>query len=125
METFTKKRLSLFFLAAIVLGVIGTAVAADDALVQQLRATGKCTLCDLSGAQLSGVNLQGADLTGSDLHDAQLYGTNLRGAKLAGTIFQGADLKMADLTGATDAALAGAITDERTICPSGDAGPCQ
>jgi len=123
--TTSRNRLTLFFLSALVLGAIGTAVAADDALVEQLRQTGKCTLCDLSGAQLSGFNLQGVDLTGSDLHDAVLYGTNLRGAKLAGTILQGADLRLADLTGATDAALVDAQTDERTTCPSGDHGPCQ
>jgi len=114
-----------YILIAVVLGLIGTAFAADDALIQQLRETRKCTLCDLSGAQLSGFNLEGVDLSGSDLHDARMYGTNLRGATLAGTILDGADLKLADLTGATDAALAGAITDDRTICPSGDHGPCQ
>jgi uncharacterized protein YjbI with pentapeptide repeats len=114
-----------YILIAVVLALIGSAFAADDALIQKLRDTRKCTLCDLSGAQLSGFNLEGVDLSGSDLHDARMYGTNLRAANLAGAILDGADLKLADLTGATDAALAGAITDDRTICPSGDHGPCQ
>ena len=125
MTTFHRNRFIVCLLSVIVLGVIGTAIAANDAQVQQLRQTGKCTLCDLSGAQLNGARLEGADLTGANLFEAQMYGANLKGAKLAGAILQSADLKMADLTGATDAALAGAQTDEHTTCPNGERGPCQ
>jgi uncharacterized protein YjbI with pentapeptide repeats len=110
---------------AISLAAIGAARAADPDQVQQLKTTHKCPLCHLEEAKLSGLQLQGSDLSGANLSNAELYGTNLKGANLSGTIFQGANLKMADLSGATDASLSDAQTDERTICPSGDHGPCQ
>ena len=113
------------FCAAIALGAIGTAIAANADQVEQLLSTKKCALCDLSDAQLGGKQLAGADLSGANLSNAILYGTNLRGAKLAGAVLNGANLKAADLSGETDAALAGSATDDRTICPSGAVGPCQ
>lgn len=110
---------------AITLGAIGTALAADADHVEQLLRTNTCPLCDLSDAALGGKPLTGADLSGANLLNAVLYGANLQGANLAGAILSGADLKMADLTGAVEAALADAETDERTICPNGFNGPCQ
>ena len=120
-----KTRLSLFFCAAVVLATISTADASNPDHIAQLKSTNSCPQCNLEEAQLSGLTLSGADLSGANLANAQLYGTNLSGANLAGTIFQGANLMMANLSGAKDAALADAKTDERTICPSGDHGPCQ
>lgn len=104
--------------------LIGVAAAANPDQVQQLRDTKSCAGCDLTDAQLSGAQLQGADLSGANLSNANLYGANLNGANLAGAVFNGADLKLASLDGATDANLAGADTDTRTICPAGNAGPC-
>jgi len=115
----------LFLFIAIALGAIGTAIAANADQVQQLLSTKKCSLCDLSDAQLGGKPLAGADLSGANLSNAVLYGTDLRGANLAGAVLNGANLKAANLTGAAGAAFAGTETDDRTICPSGNAGPCQ
>jgi hypothetical protein len=115
-------RLIVFFCLA-ALGAIGTAIAANPDHVQQLRETKSCPGCDLTDAQLSGAQLAGSDLSGANFSNANLYGANLSGANLSGAVLNGADLKLANLTGAVDADLSGAQTDERTICPSGNAGP--
>jgi len=112
-------------LTAMLLAVlVSAAAAANPDQLQQLRETKSCAGCDLTDAQLSGAQLQGADLSGANLSNANLYGANLSGANLAGAVLNGVDLKLANLDGATDANLAGADTDTRTICPSGNAGPC-
>ena len=80
--------------------------------------------CDLQNVRLVDRNLNFALLAGANLQGAVLTGTTLRGAALKGASFFGADLKGTDLTGATDANLAGAVTNELTICPSGQPGPC-
>ena len=114
----------LAFCAAIALGAIGTAIAANADQLQQLKETHKCASCDLTDAQLSGLQLQGADLSGANLSNATFYGTNLAGANLAGAVLNGANFRLANLGGALDADLSGAITDAGTVCPSGDPGPC-
>ena len=113
----------IVFCSVAALGAIGTAIAANPDQVQQLRDTKSCAGCDLTDAQLTGAQLDGADLSGANLSNAILYGANLSGANLAGAVLNGADLKLANLTGALDADLSGAQMDERTICPSGNAGP--
>ena len=94
----------------------------DD--VARLVATRECAGCDFQNAQLVGKNFNTANLTGANFSGAFLYGTSFRKANLKGASFNGADLKGADLAGATDATLAGAVTNEQTTCPSGQAGPC-
>ncbi len=94
----------------------------DD--VARLLATRECAGCDFQDAQLIGKNFNTANLTGANFSGAFLYRTTLRKANLKGASFAGADLKGTDLTGATDANLAGAVTDEHTTCPSGQPGPC-
>jgi len=113
-----------FCVAAMFLTVVGTAISDPDK-VEQLRTTKKCSLCNLEGANVNGWDLRGADLSGANLANAQMYGTRLQKANLPGTILQAANLKMANLSGATDAELSGAQTDEHTTCPNGNAGPCQ
>ena len=125
MQITSRSGVAICVLAALTIGAVATAIAANDDDVAQLLGTNKCALCDLSRAQLGGKNLSGADLSGANLSDAVLYGTNLQGANLAGANLSGANLKMANLSGATEAALAGASTDDRTTCPNGDRGPCQ
>lgn len=75
---------------------------------------------DLVGRDLSGANLSGAmlataihnlDLTGSNLSGADFSGANLRNVRLGDTKVDGTNFS-------------GAITDDRTICPDGSAGPC-
>jgi hypothetical protein len=44
---------------------------------------------------------------------------------LTGAILDRTNLEMTDLTGAVGAQLQSAHTDQRTICPDGNAGPCR
>jgi uncharacterized protein YjbI with pentapeptide repeats len=90
-----------------------------------LRTTKKCAGCDLRNANLGGFQGQNANLINADLTDATFYGGNLRGADLTGAILNRTNLEMTDLTGAIGANLAAALTDSRTKCPDGAAGPCK
>ena len=90
-----------------------------------LRTTKKCQGCDLRNANLGGFQGQHADLINADLTDATLYGGSLSGADLTGAILDRTNLEMVDLTGAIGANLGAAITDGRTKCPDGTAGPCK
>ena len=92
--------------------------------VQRLLKTHTCPGCDLRNEQLVNLDLAGADLTGADLSGAFMYKTVLREAALKGAKFVGADLGGTDLTGAHDADLKGAQTNQYTKCPDGKAGPC-
>lgn len=99
------------------------AISADPAQVAQVRSTGSCAGCNLSGVDLSGLLAQG-DLSHADFGGAKLYRALLQGANLEGASFNGADLSGANLEGALHADLTGAITDDKTTCPSGTKGPC-
>jgi len=94
--------------------------------VQQAKDTGSCPSCDLSAADLSGLNASMGDFSTAALQGASLYGANLTGANLAGADMSGADLTAANLslTNLTGANIAGVVTDGRTTCPDGTAGPC-
>lgn len=80
-------------------------------LVQQLMDTDSCIRCDLSNADLSGLdldkaNLEGAILSGANLAEADLSGAYLVGADLIGvnltkTDLSRAKLGLANLAGAT------------------------
>ena len=98
--------------------------AESVAQVKHLLNSRECAGCDLQNARLVDRNLNFAQLAGANLQGAVLTGTTLRGAALKGASFFGADLKGTDLTGATDANLAGAVTNEQTTCPSDQPGPC-
>jgi uncharacterized protein YjbI with pentapeptide repeats len=93
--------------------------------VAAFKATKSCPGCDLRNAHLGGVQAPGGNLVNADLTDATLYGGNLRGADLTGAILDRTDLRMVNLSGAAGAMLGSAITDERTTCPDGNAGPCK
>ena len=101
----------------IIIGVVlfmalGLAHAFDGADVQKLKTTKRCRNCDLTAAELPGLNLAGADLSGANLTGANLTGANLLDSNLAG-----ADVKGAKLTGAT-------WTDGRT-CARDPVGTCR
>lgn len=96
---------------------------ADPAHIERVKTTGSCVGCDLSGANLSGLLAQG-DLSDANFDGAKLYRALLQGASLHGASFNGADLSGANLEGALEADLTGAITDDKTTCPSGAKGPC-
>jgi uncharacterized protein (TIGR03437 family) len=104
-----------------------TAPVIEPAKSPQLRSGAK----DLVGAELRGANLSKADLKGASLMLANLSNANLSGSNLERTILQDTNLMGADLRGAnlrnarevTPAALASAITDEKTILPNGMKGP--
>jgi hypothetical protein len=91
--------------------------------VQKLNTTNKCSKCDLSGANLEGI----------DLYGARLDGANLSGANLKGTLFNDADLRGANLKGAsTDketsfsgAKLSEAVWMDGSKCKSGQIGRCK
>jgi uncharacterized protein YjbI with pentapeptide repeats len=118
-------RMIAIFGAALVLAALRFADAADPDHVARFRNTRQCAGCDLSGAQLGGINATNAKLANANLAGANLYGARLPGADLTGAILDGTNLEMADLTGAVGAVLAGARTDKRTTCPDGTAGPCK
>jgi uncharacterized protein YjbI with pentapeptide repeats len=79
----------------------------------------------LSGAQLAGLTVELADLRNANLSDASLYKVRLRSANLTGANLSGANFTGAFLQGARGANLSVAITDETTVCPNGEAGPCR
>lgn len=122
--TRTLKVLVLAVLSTVALAVTSYAWSANPEHVATFRATKKCPGCDLRNAQLGGMQAQNADLINADLSDASFYGGNLRGADLTGAILDRTNLGMVDLTGAVGAILSAAITDARTTCPNGSAGPC-
>ncbi len=59
--------------------------------MQKLNSTNKCKNCDLSKANLAGIDFYGANLSGA----------NLSGADLKGALFNDADLRGANLKGAS------------------------
>lgn len=115
----------LIAIVALALATVATVRADNPEDVERAKTTGSCVNCDLREAMLGGLQLSGGNFSGANFNGAVLYGTNLSNADLSGATLEGADLKAANLTGATGAALANAITDERTACPDGNAGPCQ
>ncbi|MDH5561748.1 MAG: pentapeptide repeat-containing protein [Deltaproteobacteria bacterium] len=60
--------------------------------LKKLKQTKSCVNCDLSGADLKGVNLVLGDLSGSSFKNANLEGANLHEAKVDGADFSGAIL---------------------------------
>ncbi len=94
-----------------ILGLNTPARAVDAPLVQQLLDTRSCENCDLSNANLRGLNLSHTNLKGANLSNANLSQTNLShanltGANLSRTNFQDANiaeanLSQSNLTGAT------------------------
>ena len=120
----THKTLVLCLAVSITCAATTYTSSANPEHVAAFRATRKCPGCDLRNAQLGGMQEQNADLINADLSDASFYGGSLRGADLTGAILDRTNFEMADLTGAVGALLATAITDARTTCPNGAAGPC-
>jgi len=108
------------------LGVVVLQASSDNPEhVAAFKANKSCPSCDLRNAQLGGIQAPGANLVNADLSEAMLYGGNLKGADLTGAILDRANLQMVNLSGAIGAMLGSAITDERTTCPDGNAGPCK
>jgi uncharacterized protein YjbI with pentapeptide repeats len=108
-----------------VFAIVSVAIASTPDDVAKLKSTGSCVGCDLFGENLSGIQAQNADLTNANLGEASFYGGNLSGANLSGAILDGANLKMTNLSGAQGVIFGTALTDERTVCPNGQAGPCE
>jgi uncharacterized protein YjbI with pentapeptide repeats len=85
---------------------------------------------ELSGLNLSFASLKRANLSNARLNYTDLTGTDLRGANLTGGQINGANLSGAKLTGInlTDVAFEPTKlpkTDEETICPNNQKGPCK
>jgi len=117
-------RVPLILALTLAVGVVSYAAANPDH-VAAFRATKSCPGCDLKNAQLGGFMAPNANLVNADLSDASFYGGSLKGADLTGAILDRTNLEMVDLSGAVGAILASAITDNRTTCPDGTAGPCK
>lgn len=112
------------FLSAVSLLCSPAGVLAFNAQdLQKLNTTNKCSKCDLSQANLEGIDFYGANLNGA----------NLSGANLKGTLFNDADLRGANLKGAlTDketnfsgAKLSEAVWMDGSKCESGQIGRCK
>jgi hypothetical protein len=111
-----------FLALAVGMGVPTSAENPDH--VRQVRETRQCEGCDLRDADLEALQVELGNLRDADFRGAILYKSNFRGADLTGAMFAEADLTGADLRGSKGANLTGAVTDERTKCPNGVAGPC-
>ena len=121
----TYKNFSLVLsLLLVVCSIVGHTSSANPEHVAAFRATRQCPGCDLKNAQLGGFQAPKANLINADLSDASFYGGSLRDADLTGAILDRTNFEMADLSGAVGAILSTAITDARTTCPNGSAGPC-
>lgn len=114
----SKSRFTLAVAAAAVFLAVSSAHAADPAHVEQLKKTGSCENCDLTGATLSGLSLKGANLKGAKLKGAQLGNSDMRNANLTGADLSGANLQGTDLKGANlkGADVAGADTKSTIYC---------
>lgn len=88
----------------------GSASAADDKHIAQLRETNSCVGCDLSGADLTGSSALRPDLSGANLSRTKLSKSTLFEARLSGAFLFEADLFESDLAKAdlTKANLSGA-----------------
>ena len=111
------------------------------ALRDQVLASKACSGCDLSGisfpkesnlknadlssAKLVGASFYGADLTGANLQGADLTNANLWQADLTNANLGGVNLNGANLGGSKGADLVTAVTNDKTTCPDGNAGPCR
>ena len=115
----------MFMCGALVATAEQPAWAEDPAAKKQLLDTRRCKGCDLSNADLHGAILELAQVQNAILDHANLYRANLKGADMTGARLGGTDLSGANLQYAKGAALGGAITNERTVCPNGKNGPCQ
>ncbi|MGK5093969.1 pentapeptide repeat-containing protein [Deltaproteobacteria bacterium TL4] len=97
-------------------------VAFNPMHLEQLRQTGSCEACDLSGfefrrAELQGVQLRRTDLRKARFTHANLEGADFEGADLSGTELKGANLKRANLahTNLNGVNLSGANLEEARL----------
>ncbi len=100
----------------------GIGYGLDNAHLQRLNSTNKCEKCDLSNANLAGLDMYGANLAGANLaganlaeasfNDANLTDANLTGANIKGTNFSGAKLSNTTWT-------------DGKKCKSGSIGKCK
>ncbi len=107
---------------AVLAAIWSTSYAFDPAQVERVTTTKECPACDLTNANLAGVNLKGAKLM-----EANLAGANLKGADLTGAMLYFADLTGANLAGAklTGAQLTNAIWTDGQLCAHGSLGQCK
>jgi uncharacterized protein YjbI with pentapeptide repeats len=96
---------ALLFVLLALFPVSGVSCAFEQADLVRVKALYRCPGCDLSDADLTGINLTYADLSKANLSGANLVGVqlgqaNLAGANLAGADLTGAKLYMTNLTGA-------------------------
>ncbi|MDP6278553.1 MAG: pentapeptide repeat-containing protein [Nitrospinota bacterium] len=97
-----KRMISICFVFSLgtILGTTGTVSAWKKADLKKLKTTKSCVECDLSGANLKGLNLTGANLKGANLQGANLSGVKLVNANLSGANMKNANLNGTNLNGA-------------------------
>lgn len=93
-------------------GFAAPANAVNQQDLDQLKATGACPRCDLSGADLSQLNLTKANLREANLKGANLTQVNLTSADLTGAILEAAVLNSANLNSAS---LTGAVLKSASL----------
>lgn len=89
----TKGAIALSGISTVAIVAVASGVALHEVIIripgepspslEQLYITRSCVGCDLSGANLKGIDLRGVDLTGANLRGADLRKADLRGAYLA------------------------------------------
>lgn len=67
--------------------------------LQQLKSTGSCPKCDLSGADLSNINLNKANLNGANLSNANLTNAKIIDSDLRSVNFSGAIIQNTNVYG--------------------------
>lgn len=87
-------------------------------LIEQIKTTGQCRNCNLSGADLSGLEIVNCDLSLSNLMGAKFVLSNVSGCNFANSNLSQADFTQANMAGAnltqtdiTGAIFAGANTE--------------
>ncbi len=81
-----------------IFGGLSAAQAQDQSPVEKLRDSRACQDCNLSNANLRGLDLSNTDLRGATLSNADLQEANLSGADLTGANLYLANLKNANIT---------------------------
>ena len=95
-----KKFFTIFFMLTILLLIKSNSLYAfNESHLKRLTSQNECKFCDLSGADLRGVNLTRADLRGANLTGADLVKANLKDANLKEANLERANLLLANLTG--------------------------
>ena len=92
-EAFVKRTKILIILATIASFIPSAhTIAFDPKSIEKIKKYNECADCDLSWADLSGVDLSNSNFTGANLFSANLSGTDLSNSRLEGAILNATNL---------------------------------